>query len=101
MAPRVTKSPAAEADLTELWLSKATGTNDAGYATRFLLQLDAYLRQRARFPLAIQPCAAPFEKLRLIAFKRLHIYCRPLPDGIDVVRVLWNSAEPEEHDLSA
>lgn len=97
---RVQKTPLAEADLTDIWLSKANRAEGSAYATRFLLELDTYLQKRARFPKGIQPCSEPFSDLRVISFQRLNVYCRSRPDGIDIIRVLWNSEEPNAQDFS-
>ena len=88
---RVTITPKAEDDLTAIWCYRAQF--DLAEATHFLRKLYALLETRAAFPRGAQPCAPPLEGLYTIPFRNVRVFYRPLPDGIDIIRVLWTSQD--------
>ncbi len=55
--------------------------------------LQEYLEKRAHFPRGAQMCTAPVSQLRVIFYKRINVFFEARPDGINIIRVLWNSEE--------
>lgn len=83
---RVEKRPLAEADLDDIWWYIAQDNPDA--ADKMLDRLDERCTALAEFPLTGMSREDLFPSLRSVTVGSYVIFYLPLPDGIDVVRVL-------------
>ena len=91
---RVTRRPQAEIDVLEIWAYIAE--DSVAEADRWVDRLDQSLALWATHPKMgrERPELAP--KLRSLPFGRYVVFFEPLPDGIDVVRVMHGSQDIEE-----
>ena len=89
--PRVLRRPLAEEDILDIWLFIAGDDEDA--ADRWVEQLEASLLLWASQPLLGRGRDELQPRLHSMAFGRYVVFYEPLPDGIDVVRVLHGSRD--------
>jgi toxin ParE1/3/4 len=88
---RVTRRPQAEADILEIWGYIAEDSMDE--ADRWLLALCERLELWATQPKMGRSRDELSRGLRSLVFGRYVVFFEPLPDGIDVVRVLHGSRD--------
>ena len=88
---RVTRRPQAEADVLEIW--DYIAEDSVIDADRWVDRLDEKLSLWATQPLMGRTRDELAAGIRSIAFGRYVIFFQPLPDGIDVVRVLHGSRD--------
>lgn len=88
---RVTRRPQAEADVLEIW--DYIAEDSVIDADRWVHRLDEKLSLWATQPLMGRTRDELAAGIRSIAFGRYVIFFQPLPDGIDVVRVLHGSRD--------
>ena len=88
---RVTRRPHAEADILEIWGYIAEDSVAA--ADRWVDKLDEKFALWATQPM--MGCARDelSPGIRSLAFGRYVVFFQPLPDGIDVIRVLHGSRD--------
>jgi len=84
--PRVTRRPAARADLAEIWDHIAQ--DDPRRATTFLRGIEAVFETLAAQPMMGRERPELGEGIRSFPISRYVVYYLPWPDGVDVVRVL-------------
>lgn len=84
--PQVRKRPQAEADLDDLWWHIAQDNPDA--ADRLLDSIDERCATLAQFPYIGTSRDDLLPNLRSLPVGNYLIFYLPLPDGIEVVRVL-------------
>ncbi len=87
MSRTVTRRPRAETDLVEIWSYIADDNEPA--ADRLLGRIDGVLTMLLEHPQAgrLRPDLQQSE-LRSFSVKNYVVFYRPMPDGIEVVRVL-------------
>lgn len=83
---RIVRSAAAERDARTIWRYIALDSPDA--ATDLLARIDEKLRFLAETPLAGTPRPELAPNVRSFALGNYLIFCRPLPDGIRLLRLL-------------
>ena len=91
--PRVNKTTQAEQDLEDIWVYIAM--DNPGAADRLLDALQAQCRLLAAQPHMGRERRELAPGLRSFPFRRYVIFYLPLPDGIDVVRVLHSAVDIE------
>ena len=89
--PRILKRPRAEADITEIW--EFIAEDSEARADAFIDQLDRKLRTLAKRPNMGRGRGGLAEGLRSFPLGRYVIFYLPLPDGIDIVRVLHGARD--------
>jgi toxin ParE1/3/4 len=88
---RVTRRPAAEADILENWAYIAE--DSIAEADRWVDRLDEKLTLWATQPMMGRGRDELSPGLRSMAFGRYVVFFEPMPDGIDIVRVLHGSRD--------
>ncbi|WP_457390478.1 type II toxin-antitoxin system RelE/ParE family toxin [Roseateles sp. P5_E1] len=88
---RVTRRPLAEADILEIWGYIAE--DSLAEADRWVDGLDEKLSLWATQPTMGRNRGELAPGIRSLAFGRYVVFFQPLPDGIDVVRVLHGSRD--------
>ena len=88
---RVTRRPHAEADILEIWGYIAEDSVVA--ADRWVDKLDEKFALWATQPMMGRARDELSPGIRSLAFGRYVVFFEPLPDGIDVVRVLHGSRD--------
>ena len=88
---RVTRRPHAEADILEIWGYIAEDSVVA--ADRWVDKLDEKFALWATQPMMGRARDELSHRIRSLAFGRYVVFFEPLPDGIDVVRVLHGSRD--------
>lgn len=88
---RVTRRPQAEADVLEIW--DYIAEDSVIDADRWVDRLDEKLSLWATQPLMGRNRDELAAGVRSMAFGRYVVFFEPLPDGIDVVRVLHGSRD--------
>ena len=88
---RVTRRPLAEADILEIWDYIAEGS--IVEADRWVDRLDEKLALWATQPMMGRGRDELAPGIRSHAFGRYAVFFEPLPDGIEVVRVLHGSRD--------
>lgn len=88
---RATRRPQAEADVLEIWYYIAE--DSIVEADRWVDRLDEKLALWATQPAMGRAREDLAPRLRSLAFGRYVVFFEPLPDGIDVVRVLHGSRD--------
>ena len=91
--PRVTKTLRAELDLDEIWLYIAADSLAA--ADALLDSIGAQCQVRSTQPLSGRLRPGLAVNLRSFVVHAYVIFYRPLPDGIEVVRVLHGARDLE------
>lgn len=91
---RVTRRPQAEADILEIWAYIAE--DSIVEADRWIDRLDESLTLWATQPRMGRARDELSPGIRSIAFGRYVVFFDPLPDGIDVARVLHASRDLDE-----
>ena len=91
---RVTRRPQAEADILEIWGYIAE--DSVVEADRWVDRLDEKFSLWASQPMMGRSRDELVPGIRSLVFGRYVVFFEPLPDGIDVVRVLHGS-----HDIDA
>ena len=91
---RVTRRPEAEADILEIWLYIAD--DSVLEADRWVDRLDESLALWATQPNMGRARDDLSPRIRSLPFGRYVVFFEPLPDGIDVVRVLHGSQDIDE-----
>ncbi|AGX86815.1 type II toxin-antitoxin system RelE/ParE family toxin [Candidatus Symbiobacter mobilis] len=91
---RVTRRPEAEADILEIWLYIAD--DSVVEADRWIDRLDERLALWATQPKMGRARDELSPGIRSLPFGRYVVFFEPLPDGIDVVRVLHGSQDIDE-----
>lgn len=91
MPPRITRRPGAIEDMLEIWDQIAEDSLAA--ADRWIDNLDERLRLWATQPLMGRPRDELAPGLKSMAFGRYVVFYEPMPDGIDVVRVLHGARD--------
>lgn len=89
--PRTSRRPQAEADVLDIWAYIAE--DSVAEADRWIDRLDEHLALWATQPLLGRARDELAPGIRSIAFGRYVVFYAPLPDGIDVVRVLHGSRD--------
>ncbi|MBX3636252.1 MAG: type II toxin-antitoxin system RelE/ParE family toxin [Rubrivivax sp.] len=89
--PRVTRRPLAAADILDIWDHIAEDSLDQ--TDRWVEELDGKFRLLATQPLMGRAREALAADLRSFPFGRYVIFCMPVHDGIDVVRVLHSARD--------
>ncbi len=84
--PRIIQAPAAEADAVEIWGYIAQ--DNPGAADRLLDRFDKLFHLLARQPNLGKSVEELSPRLRFIPLGNYLIFYRPLPDGIEIVRLL-------------
>ncbi len=90
----VTRRPQAEADILEIWAYIAE--DSIVEADRWIDRLDESLMLWATQPKMGRSRDELSPGIRSLAFGRYVVFFEPLPDGIDVVRVLHGSRDLDE-----
>lgn len=90
---RVTRRPQAVADILDIW--DFIAEDSLSEADRWVDRLDEKLGLWATQPLIGRPREELAPKLRSMPFGRYAVFFMPLPDGIDVVRVLHSSRDTD------
>lgn len=88
---RVTRRPHAEEDILEIWAYIAEDT--IVEADRWVDRLDTKLALWATQPLMGTERDELAPGIRSLAFGRYVVFFAPMPDGIDVIRVLHGSRD--------
>ena len=88
---RVTRRPHAEADILEIWGYIAEDSVVA--ADRWVDKLDEKFALWATQPMIGRARDELSPGIRSLAFGRYVVFFQPLPDGVDVVRVLHGSRD--------
>jgi toxin ParE1/3/4 len=88
---RVTRRPHAEADILEIWGYIAEDSVVA--ADRWVDKLDEKFALWATQPMMGRARDELSPGIRSLAFGRYVVFFQPLPDGIDVIRVLHGSRD--------
>jgi toxin ParE1/3/4 len=88
---RVTRRPQAEADVLEIW--DYIAEDSLIEADRWVDRLDEKLSLWATQPLMGRNRDELAAGIRSMAFGRYVVFFEPLPDGIDIVRVLHGSRD--------
>jgi toxin ParE1/3/4 len=88
---RVTRRPHAEADILEIWGYIAEDSVMA--ADRWVDKLDEKFALWAMQPMMGRARDELLSGIRSLVFGRYVVFFQPLPDGIDVVRVLHGSRD--------
>ena len=88
---RVTRRPHAEADILEIWGYIAE--DSVVVADRWVDKLDEKFALWATQPMMGRARDELSPGIRSLAFGRYVVFFQPLPDGIDVVRVLHGSRD--------
>jgi toxin ParE1/3/4 len=88
---RVTRRPHAEADILEIWGYIAE--DSAMAADRWVDKLDEKFALWAMQPMMGRARDELLSGIRSLVFGRYVVFFQPLPDGIDVVRVLHGSRD--------
>jgi toxin ParE1/3/4 len=88
---RVTRRPLAEADILDIW--DYIAEDSLAEADRWLDGLDEKLSLWATQPAMGRPRNELGAELRSFAFGLYVVFFQPLPDGIDVVRVLHGARD--------
>jgi toxin ParE1/3/4 len=88
---RVTRRPLAEVDILEIW--DYIAEDSTVEADRWIDRLDEKLALWATQPMMGRCRDELATGLRSLAFGRYVVFFEPLPDGIDVVRVLHGSRD--------
>ncbi|HEY1129013.1 MAG TPA: type II toxin-antitoxin system RelE/ParE family toxin [Roseateles sp.] len=91
---RVTRRPRAEADIFEIW--DYIAEDSLAEADRWLDRLDEKLNLWATQPAMGRQRDELAPGLRSFVFGRYVVFFQPLPDGIDIVRVLHGSRDIDE-----
>lgn len=91
---RVTRRPEAEADILEIWLYIAE--DSVVEADRWIDRLDERLAVWATQPKMGRARDELSPGIRSLPFGRYLVYFEPLPDGIDVVRVLHGAQDIDD-----
>lgn len=91
---RITRRPQAEADLVEIWHFIADDSLDE--ADRWIDRLDDKLRLWASQPLMGRAREELAPGLRSLPFGRYVVFFMPLPDGLDVVRILHSARDVDD-----
>ena len=87
----VRRSPLAEQDLREIWRYIAADNPDA--ADRLLHKIDSKLEQYAAQPAMGAPRDSLAPGLRSFPVGRYLVFYRPIPDGIEVARILHGARD--------
>jgi toxin ParE1/3/4 len=80
--------------LVNLWLHLAHEANPS-LASNYLQEIGGELTRLALFPLSGRPRDELYPGLRSMPFDRLVLFYLPLPDGIDLLRVLAGARDLE------
>jgi toxin ParE1/3/4 len=88
---RVLKRPRAQADLTEIW--EFIAEDSESRADAFIDRLDQSLGALAANPLIGRARDELSPNLRSFPFGRYVIFYLPLPDGIEIIRVLHGARD--------
>jgi len=89
--PRIVRAPVADSDMAEIWAYIARDNPAA--AEQVLARLDRMFRSLASQPLIGRDAAELAPRLRLMPVSAYLIFYRPLPDGIEVARVLHEARD--------
>lgn len=88
--PSVNKLPQAREDLLEIW--RYIAQDNPRQADRFLLKLEERMEL-----LALMPKSAPVsrwhKRLRCCTYERYLLFYLPLPDGIEIIRILHGASD--------
>jgi toxin ParE1/3/4 len=95
--PRVLKRPLAYADLAEIWSFIADDSEDA--ADRFFAVLEQKFGMLATQPLMGRLRTELVTDLRSFPVGRYVVFYRPMPDGINLLRVLHGARDIGVHDF--
>jgi toxin ParE1/3/4 len=87
----VLRRPQAADDVLEVW--DYIAEDSLGQADAWVDRLDAALRRLATQPLMGRARSELADDLRSLSFERYVIFYLPIPDGIDVVRVLHSARD--------
>jgi toxin ParE1/3/4 len=98
MANRPRKSPQAEIDLTSIWDYIAADNMKA--ADALLVRIEELFDMLARTPLAGRARNELVVKLRSFPVGNYVIFYIPLPDGIEVVRVMHGRQDIDADDMA-
>jgi toxin ParE1/3/4 len=88
---RIIRAPAAEQDAVEIWAYIARDNPPA--ADRLLARFDRILGTLAKQPLVGKSADELALNLRLIPIGAYLVFYRPLPDGIEVARILHGARD--------
>ena len=92
--PRIERTSRANKDAVEIWAYIADDNNEA--ADRLLHQIDDRIRNLSRMPASAKATPHMGKGLRRSSVGRYMIYYRPIPDGIQVLRILHGARQPED-----
>jgi len=92
--PRIEKTTRAETDAIEIWLYIA-GDNPSA-ASETLDDIERRLESLAIMPESAEAIPAFGRNLRRSTVGNYVVYYRPIPDGIEVIRILQGSRQPED-----
>ena len=90
----VSRRPLAALDILDVWDHIAA--DDQAAADRWIDEIDASLTTLATQPMMGRARPELATDLRSFPFRRYVIFYLPLPDGIDVVRVLHSARDIDE-----
>ena len=94
---RVTRRPQAEVDILEIW--EYIAADSVEQADRWIDKLDRSLQLWATQPMMGRARDELAAGIRSLAFGRYVVFFAPLPEGIDIVRVL-HGARDIDHTFS-
>lgn len=97
--PRITRRPLAEADILEIW--DYIAQDSLTEADRWVDALDDKLSIWATQPAMGRRRDELAPGLRSFAFGRYVVFFQPLPDGLDVVRVLHAARDVDDIGFGA
>ena len=92
---RIARRPQAAADILEIW--DFIADDSFLEADRWVDRLDEKLSLWATQPLIGRPRDELASGLRSMPFGRYVVYFMPMPDGLDVVRVLHSTRDTDQH----
>lgn len=91
---RITRRPEAEADVLQIW--EYIADDSMAEADRWVDRLDEKLALWAQQPMMGRPREEIAPGLRSMPFGRYIAFYMPLPDGIDLVRLLHGSRDVDD-----
>jgi toxin ParE1/3/4 len=89
--PRIIRSPAAETDAAEIWAYIAEDNPIA--ADRLLARFDRTVRNLASQPQSGKGVEELAPNLRFIVVGSYLIFYRPLPDGVEIARIIHGARD--------